>query len=227
MTRAWIFDLDDTLYLERDYVLSGFRAVDNWAQSSINISGFLPIAWDLFLSGVRGTTITRAFETLGRPLTVPETTTAVNIYRSHEPDIKLCPDASDLLDRLSQSGDRVGIITDGPAASQRAKLRALKLDCRGYTTVITDDYGATWHKPNTLAFEHVQAKIGLEPRCFTYIADNPLKDFTAPRLLGWKTIRVVRSLGLYASLPCSSTVAARSVGSLTEINDDMEENDHS
>src|SRR5918996_433557 len=31
MLRAVVFDLDDTLYSERDYAISGFRAVASWA----------------------------------------------------------------------------------------------------------------------------------------------------------------------------------------------------
>src|SRR5207302_9076607 len=32
-----VFDIDDTLYLERDYVRSGFRAVGTWAEQWLRI----------------------------------------------------------------------------------------------------------------------------------------------------------------------------------------------
>ena len=35
-----VFDVDDTLYLERDYVRSGFRAVGVWASRWLGLSGF-------------------------------------------------------------------------------------------------------------------------------------------------------------------------------------------
>ena len=38
--RDWqgiVFDLDDTLYPERDYVLSGFKAVASWAEARLGV----------------------------------------------------------------------------------------------------------------------------------------------------------------------------------------------
>ena len=37
--RVIVFDLDDTLYLERDYVLSGLGAVGRWARNALGIDG--------------------------------------------------------------------------------------------------------------------------------------------------------------------------------------------
>ena len=34
-----IFDLDDTLYAERDYALSGFRAAGRWARDALGVVG--------------------------------------------------------------------------------------------------------------------------------------------------------------------------------------------
>lgn len=217
MNRGWVFDLDDTLYLERDYVKSGLRAVDSWARLTLGISGIFELAWDMFLAGIRGTTISRAFDTVGRQLTSDETSAAVNVYRNHNPNIHLCPDAYELLKQLSSCRDHVGIVTDGPAASQRAKLRALELDRRGYIVAITDDHGPAWHKPNTPAFEYVQSALGIEPERCIYIADNPLKDFVAPRLLGWETVRIVRPLGLHSLIDSRPTEVDRTVESLAII----------
>jgi len=54
-----VFDLDDTLYLERDYVRSGFRAVDAWLASR-GILGFFGEAWANFENGLRGKAFDRA-----------------------------------------------------------------------------------------------------------------------------------------------------------------------
>jgi hypothetical protein len=35
-----VFDLDDTLYLERNYVHSGFRALGEWAKTSLGVPDF-------------------------------------------------------------------------------------------------------------------------------------------------------------------------------------------
>ena len=38
MRRAVVFDIDDTLYLERDYVRSGFTAAGAWARTELGLS---------------------------------------------------------------------------------------------------------------------------------------------------------------------------------------------
>jgi putative hydrolase of the HAD superfamily len=56
--RAVIFDLDDILYPERAYVLSGFHAVAAWAEEQLKIPrrlGFAELR-QLFEDGVRGNT---------------------------------------------------------------------------------------------------------------------------------------------------------------------------
>jgi len=43
-----VLDLDDTLYLERDYVRSGFKAVDQWLRMHKSFNDFYEEAWRLF-----------------------------------------------------------------------------------------------------------------------------------------------------------------------------------
>jgi putative hydrolase of the HAD superfamily len=38
--RCVVFDVDDTLYLERDYVRSGFDSVGAWLQRDSGVVGF-------------------------------------------------------------------------------------------------------------------------------------------------------------------------------------------
>ena len=56
--KAIIFDMDDTLYPERHYVLSGFRAVAKWFEANYGVSyetsGQTLIS--LFNKGIRGNT---------------------------------------------------------------------------------------------------------------------------------------------------------------------------
>ena len=49
--RCVAFDVDDTLYLERDYVRSGFRAVAERVRRDHGLEGFFEGAWDAFSSG--------------------------------------------------------------------------------------------------------------------------------------------------------------------------------
>ncbi|MEL7208731.1 MAG: hypothetical protein AAGK32_10970, partial [Actinomycetota bacterium] len=47
-----VFDIDDTLYLERDYVRSGFNAVGEHVESQFGTAGVGRRAWELFIEGV-------------------------------------------------------------------------------------------------------------------------------------------------------------------------------
>jgi len=53
MASVVVLDMDDTLFLERDYVLSGFAAVDAVVAKEHGLKGFSESAWRLFCAGVR------------------------------------------------------------------------------------------------------------------------------------------------------------------------------
>ena len=58
-----MLDVDDTLYLERDYVRSGFRAVGQWAAEASSVWTESPSsAWQLFLEAGGAAPITDAFD---------------------------------------------------------------------------------------------------------------------------------------------------------------------
>jgi putative hydrolase of the HAD superfamily len=220
VTRVVVFDVDDTLYLERDYVRSGFFAVATWAEETLELPGLFDTAWGLFLTGARNTTLTDAFTRLGRPLSIAETSAAVGVYRDHAPDIRMCPDAADLLDRIAATA-QFAIITDGPARSQRAKIKALGLASRADLIVVTAEHGPEWGKPGARAFRHVQQQLAAAPDACIYVADNPSKDFAGPKELGWNTVRIVREKGLHSSASSRPGEIDLTVTSLWELEDQL------
>jgi putative hydrolase of the HAD superfamily len=60
-----VFDADDTLYLEREYVRSGFRAVGGWVHAALGVSSFYKAARRHFEAGRRGDIFNVALEGLG------------------------------------------------------------------------------------------------------------------------------------------------------------------
>jgi putative hydrolase of the HAD superfamily len=210
-----VFDVDDTLYLERDYVRSGFHAVGEVARERLGIANFADAAWELFESGARGDIFDRVLRKGGfapAPTTVRE---MVDIYRSHPPAIHLAPDARECLAALA-GRYKIAVITDGPAISQRAKLTALGASAWSAATIVTDELGPGCGKPNPMAFRLVQEAMGVEPRACTYVADNPAKDFRAPHALGWGTIRCRRPEGLHRDSPSGNDVG-REVSDLRSV----------
>jgi putative hydrolase of the HAD superfamily len=124
----------------------------------------------------------------------------IQTYREHSPTISLHSDADATLTRL-RATHKLGLITDGPAQSQSAKIDALQLRARFDAMVLTDELGEGFAKPHPRAFELVSEQLGATgPEC-VYIADNPAKDFVAPNALGWATIQIVRPDGIYRETP--------------------------
>lgn len=213
MVKLIVLDIDDTLYLERDYVRSGFKAVDGWLLANCSTNGFFERAWNYFLAGRRND----IFNQVLRDINLDDDSLVikmVEVYRTHEPDICLLPDARSFLQ--SHALTEMAIISDGHSASQWAKIRSLGLKERVGTIIITNDWGREYWKPHPRAFETVQQ--GYSPASCVYIADNPQKDFIAPASLGWMpSIRVRRAGSLHEDIPTSGDCIE--VGSLDEVTD--------
>lgn len=198
MTRVDVYDLDDTLYLERDYVRSGFRAVGAWLAQEHGLAGFADQAWELFDAGTRGRIFDEALTAMaadGLLETVPE---LVRRYRAHPPAISLLPDADAAMERSRACGHRIGLITDGPVASQRAKITQLGLEDRCDVIIVTGELDGDRSKPDPTAFRLMEERTGVSGGALTYLGDNPAKDFIAPAARGWHTVRVRRPEGLHA-----------------------------
>jgi putative hydrolase of the HAD superfamily len=198
MNPVIVFDVDDTLYLEREYVRSGFEAVAGHLTER-GIEGFVTVAWGMFLKGVRGDTFCRALRELGVAPDRKLVRTLVEVYRHHEPSIRLEQDAHALVEQCREGGYSMAVITDGPPASQRRKLAALGLHRVLDFTVVTGEHGLRWRKPSQVPFRAVMSEFGHD-HGYVYVADNPNKDFAGPAGLGWRTFRVRRPGALHRNV---------------------------
>src|SRR6266545_2289820 len=202
---AIVLDIDDTLYLERDYVRSGFEAVGRWAQRELGVDDFAERAWTAFENGSRNTIFDEVLTACGAPTGDAVITEMVARYRTHPPSIVLAADAEAGLDRWHGAA-ALAAITDGPLSSQQAKARALGLERWTSTVVFTASLGPGKGKPDPAAFELVQEELGVDGKSCVYVADNPAKDFVGPKALGWRTVRVRRRLSLHADVESGSDV---------------------
>ena len=195
-----IFDLDDTLYLEQDYVFSGFAAVAEWCQRELGVDSQDVRAElkQLFNDGVRGDTFNRWLERRGLPAE-KWVTTMVNVYRRHNPQIRPFPHIAEMLTVLANA-TRLALISDGDEAVQRGKLEALKLASHFDDITFTDSLGRAAWKPSPLAFLALAERQRVPAERVVYVADNPLKDFRAAREAGMKSIRFRHPLGIYRCL---------------------------
>jgi putative hydrolase of the HAD superfamily len=187
----FVFDLDDTLYLERDYVRSAFDAVAAYVQDHFggeSVAQALHAAW----AGGAKDPIGTLWSEKALPLLSRDD--ALAVMRAHSPAISLRPDAAELLAALRCSGAGYAIVTDGRSVTQRAKLIALGCDDARYIS-ISEEIGLA--KTDPARFLDVSSRLG-DGR-WVYVGDNPAKDFYAPKLLGWKTVMIDNSgLGIHS-----------------------------
>ncbi len=211
MIRGLVFDIDDTLYDEIDYVRSGFAHVAREAEGPEVTAATLE-RWLMtsFEAGVRGDAFDRLLEAYPSIATRTSKAHMIDVYRLHEPDIRLDPGVDGLLSDLHARGISLAILSDGAPEGQRAKVRALGLERWFAPIVLTGSLGAAHAKPATAGFDAIGRDWGLGPSELAYVADNPAKDFAGPRRLGWTTIRLRHARQLRSTLEtCGFDVPAR------------------
>lgn len=188
--RGVIFDLDDTLYSEKEYIKSGYKAVSEY------LGGFYEDRlWSFFSEGKLA--IDEILQELQR---TSEKEEALSVYHGHTPDIHLYEGVMDIIAKLRNKGIKVGIITDGRPEGQRKKMEALGLNDLIDDVIITDELGGIqFRKPCDIAFRIINTKWRLNPADIVYVGDNITKDFQAPNQLGMRCIWFNNKESLYYS----------------------------
>ena len=171
-----VFDLDDTLYPESDYVDSGIRHVCAQIRSLCNIDCYETIQAHR-LKDAKLDWLSLACELTGLKPSVKES--LLWMYRLHLPDIKLSENCSASLEKIESAALAVAILTDGRTVTQKFKLASLGLS--HYPAYVSEDYGSA--KPATDRFLAIQKDFSAEK--YIYVADNVQKDFLGCNPLGW------------------------------------------
>lgn len=184
-----IFDLDDTLYNEKQYIKSGFKAVSEY----LGIQEAETELWRLF--EMKLPAIDAYLDQIGQNKKKAE---VLSIYREHKPRISLNEGAEELIRDLKARGIFVGIITDGRPSGQRNKIEALGLNRFIEDIIITDELGGEqFRKPCDIAFRIMQRRWKIPFEQMIYVGDNIHKDFGAPKQLGMQWICVKNKDSLY------------------------------
>ena len=185
MTKFWfiimkskyiIFDLDDTLVYEIDFLKSAY----------IEIAGTLEpersraLCEEMFKLYEKKENV---FDVLHQRYPNYSKENLLNIYINHFPVLILNDGAANVFKYCKDKGYKIGLISDGRSITQRNKLKSVKIENVFDKIVISEEFGST--KPN---LENYKVFVtDNETECY-YIADNPQKDFITPNKLGWTTI---------------------------------------
>lgn len=191
--KAVIFDLDDTIYNEREFVNEGFKEVCMFLSQKYKVEKEVLFreTEEILNSFGRG----KIFNILQQKYTFKEDINKlVEIYRSVKPTLSLYDDAKEVLSYFKNKV-KIGIITDGKASVQWNKVNSLELEKYVDKIIVTDDYGKEYWKPHEYSYRQMLKHFNCEPNEAVYIGDNPAKDFVGARKVGIVTIRIVREYG--------------------------------
>ena len=193
-----VYDLDDTLYDEIDFVKSGFIEISEY----LGDKNYFEFMWNEFKQNGSGKVFNKLIEKFDIKISLNK---LIEIYRFHKPNITL-PN-KELL-----KFDKIALITDGHYITQKNKFDSLGLEKYINFPVFTDFYHTK--KPELKPFEMVMNKYPNEE--YIYISDNPKKDFFAPKKLGWKTLRFKNPKGIYKDIKNNADVEVYSRDEILE-----------
>ncbi len=176
---VWVFDLDDTLYSEREYQLSGYQFLATHLQTLFQQD----VCHVIKEADATGKNV---LDEICRALSLPHSIkeSLLWMYRLHVPSIQLAHDIKVTLCNI-QANYPVSIITDGRSISQRNKLLALGIE--NINSLISEEWGEV--KPGKKRFQEIERRYP-DAKQFIYVGDNIKKDFITPNQMGWTTIGI-------------------------------------
>lgn len=190
MIQAVLFDLDDTLFEQRDWLAGAWSAVavaaGHWG---IDADALRLALVDVAEHGSdRGRIIDRALARLDA--THVPVQILVDVFRRHRPaTLSPIPGSVAALASL-RARVPIGLVTDGDPVIQRGKLAALDMSDAFDVVVISDELGHSHRKPDPLPFQVALDRLDVHPGRAAYVGDRPDKDVVGAALAGLRAVRV-------------------------------------
>ena len=196
---AVLFDLDDTLYEQSQWLDGAWRAVAGVGAPGIDESALLETLRLVAAEGSdRGGIIDRALARLGRA-DVP-VAPFVEAFRRFQPSkLTPYPGVDECLAALAAVVP-LGLVTDGDPVLQASKLDALGLAHRFSVVVYSDELGGrAARKPAAAPFAAALTELGVAAHAAVYVGDRPDKDVAGAIAAGMRAVRVLT--GEYRGAP--------------------------
>lgn len=207
MIKAIVFDLDDTLFPEYEYVLSGFSAVAQVIEKEYHVIDARNKLIKLYNEDVKNV-YNRLLDSENISYSADNISSLIAIYRENKPSkLNLYDGVVGVLTTLKKRGYKLGIITDGRVSQQNNKLDALSIREYFDEIIISDSLGGVdYRKPDRRVFLLMASKLCVDASEMVYIGDNPNKDFYISKELPIRTIRILTN-GIYKDAKYMGDVA--------------------
>lgn len=186
-----IFDLDNVLYDETDYIFSAYKEIAGYLSKyhGLEESEIFTTLKDKFYRN--GSMYPRLFNDLLNDLDLdyllPE---ILHIFSTVHPKIKLYDGVDSLLSRLKKKY-KLGLLTNGMVETQKNKIKLLNIEHLFDDVLCARELGSNNEKPNTLPYIVLLDRLSIKPENAMCIGDNPYLDFVGAKKIGILTARVL------------------------------------
>lgn len=178
-----LIDLDDTIYLERDYVLSIYRSIAGLLTPKHAAEAYRYLEYEFFKYG-RRELLDRWREIYQLPLELNE---LIEIYRSTSPALTLNSATKAILKKLKAAHTTI-LVTDGNPVVQRKKIDALGLSSLFDSFFICQEHG--FRKPDKqLLLKLLNQYSAMRDECLV-IGDDPYADINPAFEADIRSIRI-------------------------------------
>lgn len=189
---AVLFDLDGTLYDDRQYVRAGFKKAAAYLRAEHGVEAFDDMVWEYCMERNFETVFDRVLDDYDLP--DQEVANLVEAYHDTDPDLDPYPEVTEVLAALPDNC-RTAVVTGGKRGDE--KLRKLGLEEWVDEVYVTPDHGTEKARPDP--FEAVLESLDVAAERAAFVGDNPEIDFHWPNRLGMTTVWVRRRETIFRS----------------------------
>lgn len=175
---VFIFDLDNTIYDEREYLSNGYKEIAKYVAEA-NKSGQLKEYYDYLIA---------EFDTRGRSMLFNKFIEHFNltvsihsllqILRCQETQIQMYPKSKKILDMLVNANKYIYILTNGNVEQQRNKVKLLGLK-EQYSSIDVVYASLFEPKPSPKALLNIINSVCAEKKDAIMIGDSEVDELTA------------------------------------------------
>ncbi len=174
-------DLDDTLYNEVDFVISGYNHIYKWILKNLNLDiQYKPNKNDVINN------IENHIQTFIKKNNFEEKYSVkfIKLIRDHKPNISLSNSNLKKLKVINKKFKNLVLVTNGRSISQRNKLQSLNIKKFFREVLISEEFG--FKKPDKILYDKLIEKY--KNYNLIFIGDNIDIDLITPINKGLKTI---------------------------------------